>query len=75
MALHPVLIKIPLSFLVLYRFWVINEIMSYEKMAKLNLLILGVHGQMLYHRILSQQFLASFRLKDLSFMNDLISNF
>ena len=30
--------------------------MSYEKMAKLNLLILGVHGQMLYHHILSQRF-------------------
>ena len=30
--------------------------MSYKKMAKLYLLILGVHGQMLYHRILSQRF-------------------
>ena len=31
MALHSVLIKIPLSFLILYQFGVINEIMLYKK--------------------------------------------
>ena len=41
--------------------------MPLKKMAKLNLLILGVHGQMLYHHILFQRFLASFCLKDLFF--------